>query len=955
VECDPSSIPLWAAPAAGELYTEAESRFLDGNYTSALVEYDEFLQQYPSSDLAADVQYRRAVCLYQLGNYKDASSLLAEISRRYRWTRYLEAVPLWQGLSLYRLSSYTPSLVNLNEYLATGKDPKLVPRALYCKALDLEALDKLPEAADAARSIVKAWPASDVYPSGLVLLASLLLRQKSYEELEQLAAATDLAALPAPLRDEFLWSRAEGLRAQGRRADAAAIYGELLDARMDLAVAAHRRLFEAAFQDGDLARMESLSRVMESRFGGTPQVMISEWAALGVENYRRGNVSVAETWLQRAWALRRSVLIDETVPLYLARILQDRKDAAGARALLEEYATLPGASSESALLALGGAARQGGDFPTAERYFTKFLDSFPKSDRLGEAVAQLALTLMQEGKLDESAAALAKYAQSPALGSSKQEFLRARAEVMRKRGDFGAALDSLREYAALAPTDTEAGVDALELQFLLKQYGAVAQGTDALASSTPDLSTRSPRAALLAVYLHGLSLVALKEYAGAASTLEKISPDAANKAGLSVILPYTGYYLGWAYAKQGNFKRSADSMDALVTAYPGHALTPKMLFLAGWSHFNLSEFDKAADYFSRAASQETDTGSAQKDYYLYAKSLINGKRTKDALTALNKVVASTPRSPFADSALFDYAGIQASTGSPAGAVESYRALASQYPASPLAEESMYRLAETYFAMARYSDAAAAFTDYRRKYPNGRLFDAALYWGGEAAFATGAAFDAALLWEQLANGYRQSAFRAAALRKSAEVYLAAHDLPRSLSFYTKFIADYPDEARQAKADIAAEKLRSQIQGTDSAEADLTTRISHASGAAKLDAMNDLAKLYIYSGEKKVDDGYQMLQQVASQGTGMTAARAQYLQGEYFYRKGDLLEAARRFLTSASTGASDSDFAASAVYRAAEMMKLAQRQDQVQGLVKRLGDNFPSSPWTAKAQKLMEPPK
>jgi TolA-binding protein len=119
------------------------------------------------------------------------------------------------------------------------------------------------------------------------------------------------------------------------------------------------------------------------------------------------------------------------------------------------------------------------------------------------------------------------------------------------------------------------------------------------------------------------------------------------------------------------------------------------------------------------------------------------------------------------------------------------------------------------------------------------------------------------------------------------------------------------------------------------------------------MNDLAKLYIYSGEKKGDQGYQMLQQVVSQGTGMTAARAQYLQGEYFYRKGDLLEAARRFLTSGSTGAADSDFAASAVYRAAEMMKLAQRQDQVQALVKRLGDNFPSSPWTAKAQKLMEP--
>ncbi|HUI71982.1 MAG TPA: tetratricopeptide repeat protein, partial [Spirochaetia bacterium] len=105
---------LWAAPADSELFTEAESRFLNKNYTAALVGYDEFLQLYPSSDLLADVQYRRAVCLYQLGNYQQASDLLNDISLRYRWTRYINAVPLWQGLSLYRLSRFTPSLVSIN-------------------------------------------------------------------------------------------------------------------------------------------------------------------------------------------------------------------------------------------------------------------------------------------------------------------------------------------------------------------------------------------------------------------------------------------------------------------------------------------------------------------------------------------------------------------------------------------------------------------------------------------------------------------------------------------------------------------------------------------------------------------------------------------------------------------------------------------------------------------------
>ena len=100
---------------------------------------------------------------------------------------------------------------------------------------------------------------------------------------------------------------------------------------------------------------------------------------------------------------------------------------------------------------------------------------------------------------------------------------------------------------------------------------------------------------------------------------------------------------------------------------------------------------------------------------------------------------------------------------------------------------------------------------------------------------------------------------------------------------------------------------------------------------------------------------MLVQVAAQGNGAVAARAQYLQGEYFYRKNDLLEAAKRYVAAAGTGAADPDFSASALYRAAEMMKLGQRADEVQTLVKKMTDSFPSSPWTAKAQKLLEAEK
>ena len=47
---------LAAAPAEGDLYAEAESRYLGRNYAAALESYDAFLAAYPQSERVSDVQ-----------------------------------------------------------------------------------------------------------------------------------------------------------------------------------------------------------------------------------------------------------------------------------------------------------------------------------------------------------------------------------------------------------------------------------------------------------------------------------------------------------------------------------------------------------------------------------------------------------------------------------------------------------------------------------------------------------------------------------------------------------------------------------------------------------------------------------------------------------------------------------------------------------------------------------
>jgi TolA-binding protein len=215
-----ASMPLVAAPAEGDLFSEAESRLLSKNYTAALEEYDAFLAAYPLSERVADVQYRRATCLYRLSRYRDSLQLIADIERRYRSTRYFAYVPLWKGLNLYALGSYSLSVESLDAFLAGPGDAELTPQALLHKSLDLVALSSDEEAITSLRTLTSGYPASRLIPYSSVLLGSILQKRQSFTDLLELTQKTDPSGFPDPWKNEFLLLRAEALSRSGRMDEA---------------------------------------------------------------------------------------------------------------------------------------------------------------------------------------------------------------------------------------------------------------------------------------------------------------------------------------------------------------------------------------------------------------------------------------------------------------------------------------------------------------------------------------------------------------------------------------------------------------------------------------------------------------------------------------------------------------------------------------------------------------
>jgi TolA-binding protein len=945
------NVSVWAATSEANLFSEAESRYLGKNYAAALESYNEFIQQYPLSALLPDVQYRRAVCFYRLGRYRDASQLLKDVEGKYRATRYLSYVPFWQGLCLYQLQSYSLSVENLDVFLAGVRDPELSPQALLYKALSLVAVGEQTTAIEALRTITRDHRTSGVFQYSAVLYASLLDRQKSYDELLEFTDGIDASGFPRERRDLFLLSRADGLWEKGRTEEASALYRSLLDSAEDVAAIAYRRLFDAARQKGDLALMQDLTSAAESRFSEAPDVLADLWSRVGVESFHKGDIDAAKRFLEKVWVLRKTRIPGEAVPLYLAEIDLVNKDPDTARSILEEFVGLGGQPSANAVMRLGDIAMQQGDFASALKWYSRFLESFPDSPRSSEAGYLLAYVEYRLGKTDDSLAHVNRFLQAP-TGPYTRELLRLQIALYRGKGSLAEASSSLSTYISRYPDETRARLDLLKVLFQRKDYSGIVREANILTARAPALQNADPYAFLLCSYLRGLAYIAGKDYAAAIIDLKGIGADAAKSAGLADIIPYAGYYMGWAYVKTGDLGSAARLLDSLALSYPGNELFSRILSLAAWSHFSLGEFDKAASGFSAVAGRESGTELGQKSLYLKAKSLFNAKKLPEAAAAFQAMLSAYPSSAYADSALFDYAGVLAAQGSTSKAAETYESMASRYPSSPLVEEAAYRRGEVYLESDMYAEAQKAFSDYRTRYPRGKFVDAALYWGGESAFGSGEKFGAVLLWEQLAQGFPASPLRGAAIMRSAEVYVDARDFPSALKLYNQLISEYPDEARAAKADIMVDQLRYQIQGYGDREAELTATISRESGKAKSDAILELARFYILSGDKKVEQGYQMIQPLVTGSDPAAAAGALSLMGEYYYRKGDLVGASRQFLAAAAKNPGSADFAASQIYRAAEMMAIARRQDDVAALVKRLVDNFPASPWTAKARTLQE---
>ena len=966
--CMTVAVAAFAQETAREVFQQAESRFQSGDYEVALQRYESLVRDYPFSEYVPDAQFRRAVVMYRLERYETALSLLRRVEARYRSTRFLSLVPFWKGVALYRLGEYPEAERELERFLDDSARETLRRQAWLFHALTMLASDRREEAVASLETLFSEIDLPESEPYALSLLLSLYIRDEAYPEAVALFDEVDPELVDEQWRRNARLYGAEALRAVGREEEALEIFLDLTDEGPAVSATAFRRAYELSQRLGRSETAREVVRTAEQSLSGRTDVLAELWTQVGTESYRAGQVRDAELYLSRAWELE-EVVVPDTVPLYLAEIYaeENRRDDA-LRVLREARDRGLGDYGDRILLREGNLELERGEPQAAVETIDEFLAQYPGSDYRAEGEYLRAFALYRLARNEEALAQARDTLASGRAGDYERELLWLRSLLHRRLGERDAAVQSLREYLAVAPQDVDARLELAKLLFEQGRYDEAVRQTDELLAEADSLERdERPGSYVQLRYVEGLSHVALKEYGAALSALGELPGEPAAYEALAddggdllVMHPYALYYQGWANYRLSRYEAAEGYFSGLLSYDDGHEFAPRAAYLAGWSAFNRGAQDAAAGFLRTAVSLAESDEVRSEATLLLGRSLKAVGAYAEADAQFRNIFADAPRSELADDALFEYAEGLERRGRTDEAVERYRVLFERYPESPLAEEGMYRRAEVLFQDERFAAARQAFFEYRANYPDGSLIASALYWGGVSAYEIGEVSGALLLWETLVEEHRESAFRADAMQRAAEVYSDRGDYRRALNLYSRLVSTYPRQAEAVGAADRIDELLLRIGGLTEREARLWVRIEQndrSQTAAGRRAILDAARLSIREGSSGVDREnliVPLLRATAAKEDEdpAAAAEAYMLLGEYHLRQSRPREAREAFLNAAGADPSDSNRAAEALYRATEASVLADRVAEARSILDRLESSFPQSEWAAQARRLVE---
>jgi len=523
-----------------------------------------------------------------------------------------------------------------------------------------------------------------------------------------------------------------------------------------------------------------------------------------------------------------------------------------------------------------------GLFQLATEQFQRFVQRYPTSVKLPDALFLKAECLFQEGQYDVAARELSSFVrQFPSSSLADDASLRLGDTYLK----LNRSEDAIVAYKAVLDSYGGSNVAGEAAYWIGEAY--LQKGDDDNAIKYYTLSYENYRENRLrdyAVYSVAWTYQQKKEYAKAAEwywTLATQYPQSSlvNSSKLANAECYyylkdypkaierllaarqgidsleqkaeADYLLGESYYHLDQYGDAQKYYEEFLKNYSGNKLAREVTYALGWTMLKQKEFGAAAETFSKL----TNGNDAFAFAAMYRKGVsekLEGKR-EDAARTFNTLYGTNPKSDYADNALYDLGLMLYEDQKIPEAKKYFEKVTVEYPASDLLADAYEMLGECLFADSNYEGARAA---------HGQALGQA---GASSEVTAAASYQIAWCF------YRENRFKEAA------------------SQFSKFSSAYPTDARVAEASYWTAESEYEAGNYQSALAHYQNLVGKAGIARREEALYGVGWTYFkLNNFPKAIESFERL--IVSYPTGKFSFDARLRLGDCYFQQKDYKKAA-----------------------------------------------------------------
>lgn len=935
-----------------DLFYQAERKFEAGDYTSAVVDYEELIRRYPISVYLTDAQYRRAVSLFRLGRREESLKLFLRIRERYSDGTLTASLSFWLGVNYYALNDFFSAEKELANYVQTQPNGEFRKNALLTLAFAQYKNNNGGAALETAFRLSDSGLNIGDEPEALALIFSLFLKFGEYEKLVRFSQTYDPKQLPQKYRNELTYYRGEAFFHLKEYEKAEKDYLYCLEkASGAVAAGSAQRLFSLYRIRRQYDKLNELMRTAEDRFSDKPEVINALRLKYGVEKFKLKRYDEAVVVLNRIWTQEPLSVMDDLAPIYLAQSFAEKGDVLRAFEVIDRYR---GEIKQQHKLILFLAVRYGAEteqWLSVENDAVEFLKTDADNDEKETVACMLVLSLLNQQKFEEAKTAAAEWETALPGLERQQRFVRLKLKIADETGDLRYSVQSLDRYLEEASEDEQALLSFIRQNFKAKNFEKIVNVTSEFLEKKKNLKQENPILAVFVRYMRALSFVSLKQYTQALAEFRQISPEDLIQSGWKDLVSYYFYYRGWASYRTTDYAQALESFSAYLRENPDGEFRLRSLYLCGWSCYSAGEFEKAADWFLKYAEEES--GEARLTAALTAgKAYAAAKLNDKAESVLTAVAASAPRQ-IRTEALYEYALLMRQIGFPDKSADLFQLIFKEDPKAEEASGALLAAAEIYRERGKIDQAILAYTDFAVSYPASPqrlqavaaraelLFEAARFSEASAALAE---------WNRIDSG---DLHRMRRLVLQARLAMETKAWEEATTAWNELLYRFPAEGERLQAPQQLAKLAYLKSGQSDREAELSLTFSRNNGIDSEEGRRAAVELAALRFQDVKNDSTEaansvvLLNEIISKYPNDTqnGAAARFWLGWKAFEEKKYAEALPLFID-AVAGDGAATFVPEALFKAATAARAENQTKDAEALFSRLKIHFPHSEWTAR---------